>query len=114
MKRLILKIGDIFEVKTSGNQKKFFQYIANDITMLNSSVIRAFKKIYPDNASLNLEEVINDDVDFYAHVFLRNRLDIGTNQATFKELANLTHSLETVMIMAGHKLRCLKIGVYGK
>lgn len=44
MKRVLTKIGDVFEVKIDETSKKYFQYIANDMTQLNSDVIRGFKK----------------------------------------------------------------------
>ena len=46
MKRVRTKIGDMFSVKVSENEKKYFQLIAFDLTQLNSDVIRAFKKVY--------------------------------------------------------------------
>lgn len=44
-KRIVTQIGDIFIVYLDSTTKKYFQYVANDETMLNSSVIRVFKKI---------------------------------------------------------------------
>jgi hypothetical protein len=44
-KRIVIKFGDIFVIKFDEYQK-YFQYIANDMTMLNSRVIRTFKKNY--------------------------------------------------------------------
>lgn len=70
-KRIITKIGDIFCVRLDNGNLRFFQYIANDLTQLNSSVIRVFKKEYPIDYSFNAEEIVNDDVDFYAHTILR-------------------------------------------
>ena len=70
-KRIVTKIGDIFCVKLDDGRQRFFQYIANDLTCLNSSVIRVFKRTYPYDYILNVEEVIKDDVDFYAHTVLR-------------------------------------------
>ena len=40
----------------------------NDLTQLNSDVIRAFKKTYPIDCKPDLQEVVSDEVDFYAHV----------------------------------------------
>ena len=42
-------------VKIDENRKKYFQYIANDLTQLNSDVIRAFRKEYSasDNPELS-------------------------------------------------------------
>ena len=46
-KRIITKIGDIFCVEVDNEYKCYFQYVANDMTVLNSSVIRVFSKHYP-------------------------------------------------------------------
>ena len=70
-KRIVTKIGDIFSVTLDNGNLRFFQYIANDWTDLNSSVIRVFKKEYPRGYELDPEEVVSDDVDFYAHTILR-------------------------------------------
>ena len=70
-KRIITKIGDIFCVPLDNGKLRFFQYIANDLSCLNSSVIRVFKKEYSAEYVLKPEEVVNDDVDFYAHTVLR-------------------------------------------
>ena len=70
-KRIVTKIGDIFSVALNNGNQRFFQYIANDYSQLNSSVIRVFKKEYPAEYELNSEEVVKDEVDFYAHVILK-------------------------------------------
>lgn len=67
MARANTKIGDVFMVKIDDESKKYFQYIVSDLTQLNSDVIRAFKKIYPINSNPDLSEIVNDEVDFYAH-----------------------------------------------
>jgi hypothetical protein len=67
MARTNTKIGDVFAVKIDDIGKKYFQYIANDLTQLNSDVIRAFKKIYSVDANPELPEIINGEVEFYAH-----------------------------------------------
>ena len=69
-KRIVTKIGDIFSVTLDNGNLRFFQYVANDWTDLNSSVIRVFKKEYPKGYELNPEEVVSDNVDFYAHTIL--------------------------------------------
>lgn len=61
------KVGDIFEVKISESEKKYMQYIASDLTCLNSDVVRGFSKAYPINEKPTLEEIVSDKVDFYAH-----------------------------------------------
>ena len=50
------KLGDIFCVKIDENNKKYFQYIANDLTQLNSDVIRAFKRIISNSSGLSVIE----------------------------------------------------------
>jgi hypothetical protein len=71
-----IKEGDIFCVKLESD-KKFFQYIISDVTMLNSYVIRVFKMSYPIDKLPDLSEIVKDQVDFYAHVFLRAGLKFG-------------------------------------
>lgn len=70
-KRIVTKIGDVFCVEFGDGTKGYFQYIANDLTMMNSSVIRAFKTHYPINAKIKIEDIVKDNVDFYAHTILR-------------------------------------------
>jgi hypothetical protein len=48
MARIRTKIGDVFSVPLDNINKKYFQYIPNDLTQLNSDVIRAFVKRYPN------------------------------------------------------------------
>lgn len=70
-KRIVTKIGDVFCVEIDGKYKYYFQYIANDLTMLNSSVIRAFKTRYSIDDKPSIESIINDNVSFYAHTVLK-------------------------------------------
>ena len=71
-KRIITKIGDVFCVEIDNEHKSYFQYVANDMTMLNSSVIRVFSRVYPSDYNPVMESIINDNVSFYAHTILRN------------------------------------------
>jgi len=66
-KRIRTKIGDVFSVKVSESDIKYFQLIAFDLTMLNSDVIRAFKKVYTLDEHPTLSEIVNGEVEFYAH-----------------------------------------------
>jgi hypothetical protein len=61
------QIGDIFAVPVNEQEKRYIQYIISDLSQLNSDVIRAFKSIYPIDASPAPEEIVSDEVDFYAH-----------------------------------------------
>ncbi|MBL7812919.1 MAG: hypothetical protein JNL57_11895 [Bacteroidetes bacterium] len=77
MARANTKIGDVFSVKIDDKSKKFFQYIVSDLTQLNSDVIRAFKEVYPINANPNLSEIVNGEVEFYAHCVTKLGLKMG-------------------------------------
>ncbi len=70
-KRIITKIGDIFCVEVDNSYKCYFQYVANDMTVLNSSVIRVFAKHYPIDYIPIFDDIVNDKVYFYAHTILR-------------------------------------------
>lgn len=77
MKRKNTKIGDIFAVKLDNGSKKYFQLIAFDLIQLNSDVIRVFKKSYSVNDDIDLLEIINDEVDFYAHCVTKLGVKMG-------------------------------------
>ena len=70
-KRIVTKIGDVFCIEIEARYKCFFQYIANDFEQLNSSVIRVFKKDYPICYEPIIDEIVGDDIRFYAHTILR-------------------------------------------
>ena len=71
------KIGDVFSVKIDDSSKKYFQYIISDLTQLNSDVIRAFKKVHPINSNPDLSEIVNGEVEFYAHCVTKLGLKMG-------------------------------------
>lgn len=71
MKRLNLKLGDVFLVNIDVSRKKYFQYIANDSLQLSSNVIKAFKSFYTSSDEPDLEDVIKDEVEFTAHCIIR-------------------------------------------
>ena len=76
-KRIVTKIGYVFCVEIDGQYKCYFQYVANDLTQLNSSVIRVFKTHYPIDYVPDIEAIVNDEVYFYAHTILRVGIDAG-------------------------------------
>jgi hypothetical protein len=78
-KRVITKIGDIFSVELDNGNKKFFQYIANDLTQLNSDVIRSFKREYPADKIPVFSELLAGEIDFHAHT----PINIGVKQGLF-------------------------------
>jgi len=69
-KRVITKVGDIFFVELDTGNKKYFQYVANDLTQLNSDVIRVFKKEYPLKEHINYSELLSGEIDFHAHTMI--------------------------------------------
>ena len=77
-KRIITRIGDIFCIEIDTEYKCYFQYIAKDMSQLNSSVIRVFKRHYSMDYEYDEQEVLNDEVNFYAHTILRIGIDNGT------------------------------------
>jgi hypothetical protein len=77
MARTSTKIGDVFSVKIDNTSKMYFQFIVRDLTQLNSDVIRIFKKAYPINANPDLSEIVNGDVEFYAHCVTKLGLKMG-------------------------------------
>jgi hypothetical protein len=86
MARANTKIGDVFSVKLDDNSKKYFQLIAFDLTQLNSDVIRAFKTVYPINATPDLVEVVNGAVEFYAHCITK----LGLKMNFWEYVGNIT------------------------
>jgi hypothetical protein len=68
MARFSLKLGDIFSVTLENGLKRYFQYIGDDITQLNSEVVRVFKRSYALDEKPDCADVVADYVDFYAHV----------------------------------------------
>jgi len=70
-KRLTIKEGDVFEVPLENNTKGYFQFIMLDLTQLNSEVIKVFKKRYEASESPNLEDVVKDEVQCYAHMVIK-------------------------------------------
>ena len=71
------KIGDVFSVKINENSKKYFQLVAFDLRQLNSDVIRAFEKSYRLNENPDLAEIVNDEIDFYAHCVTKFGIKMG-------------------------------------
>lgn len=73
-----LLVGDIFQVSLTEEKKKaYFQYVGKDSTQLHSHVILVFKNRYDFDQSVLLEEIIRDDIDFYAHTILQAGIDTG-------------------------------------
>lgn len=95
MARVYTKIGDVFSVKIDENHEKFFQLIAFDLTQLNSDVIRSFKKIYTIDEKANLSEIVNGEVEFYAHCVTKwgVKMNLWEKVGNNKEIGALEHIL---------------------
>ena len=114
-KRVVTRIGNVFCAEINNEHKRFFQYVANDIEQLNSSVIRVFKNKYPIDYNPNVEDIVKDKIDFYAHTILKFGIEfnawykVGTSKTIGEELhipIKLTtyvarHSYATILKRAG-------------
>ncbi|WP_279121737.1 hypothetical protein [Bacteroides acidifaciens] len=93
MKRVRTKIGAVFSAKVSENEKKYFQLIAFDLTQLNSDVIRAFKKVYGIEEQPPLAEIVNGEVEFYAHCVTKSgvKLSLWEKVGSIPEVGDIKH-----------------------
>jgi hypothetical protein len=123
MKRISTKIGDVFSVKIDEGSKKYFQLVAFDLTQLNSDVIRAFKEVYPIDANPDLAEVLNGEVEFYAHCVTKfgvkmelwekvgNKPDLGNiKQILFRNSEDYGSKVEKEPIKISDKWYVWRIG----
>ncbi len=76
-KRIVTRIGNVFCAEINGEYKSYFQYVCNDMSQLNSSVIRVFKSRYTIDYEPVLEDIINDEVAFYAHTILKDGIEFN-------------------------------------
>ena len=76
MKRIRVKIGDVFSARMDEQKKRYFQFIARDNTQLGSDVIRVFHKTYLIDESPDLNEITKDDVETYVHVLIHLGLQL--------------------------------------
>ena len=85
------KVGDVFEVKISDTEKKYMQYIASDLSCLNSDVVRGFAKTYSIENNPSLNEIVSDKVDFYAHCDSRAgiKLEYWTLYGNIQDVGNV-------------------------
>ena len=76
MEKHDIKIGDVFVARVDGKYK-YFQYIANDISQLNSDVIKGFVKEYNLGDKPDLPSIVKDDAQFYAHCVIKWGIKMG-------------------------------------
>jgi len=84
-KRIVTRLGDIFEVPLEDNFKAYFQYIMRDFTELNGDVIRVFKPRYRQDDVLDLEDVVQTDIEFYVHTSVLP----GAKQGLWNKMGNI-------------------------
>jgi len=77
------KIGEVYEVYLRDGMKGYVQYIANDITQLNSDVIRVFKGREPIDSEPDINKIIDGEVEFYAHV---TGMEFGVKDGFWKKI----------------------------
>ncbi len=77
MARIVAKIGDIFEATLKSGESRYFQYVANDLTQLNSSVIRVFKRKFAPNEPVDLEALVQGEVEFNVHTMLKPGIQLN-------------------------------------
>lgn len=80
------KIGDVFTVEIDNYRNKYFQLVAFDLTQLNSDVIRVFKKVYSKNAIPELSEIVNGEIEFFAHCVTK----LGLKMNLWRKVGNTT------------------------
>ena len=108
-KRIITRVGDVFCAEIDGEYKSYFQYIEKDIAQLTSSVIRVFKTRYPMDYEPVIEDIVADEILFYAHAVLRVGIEDnvwykvgksknlgldGLNQVLWGTMSRFTHYYE--------------------
>ena len=95
MARANTKIGDVFSVKVGESKRKYFQLIAFDLRQLNSDVIKVFKKVYPINSNPDLSEIVNGEVEFYAHCVTK----LGLKMGYWEGVGNIANTGNTTSIL---------------
>lgn len=69
--------GDVFGVRLADGSMRCFQYIARDMTQLNSNVIRVFHEVYQPDEPVDVQRVTSGRIDFHVHVFLNVGVKLG-------------------------------------
>lgn len=69
-KRVCVRLGNIFAFDSANGRKRYFQYICNDRSCMNTQVIRVFKTTYSHEDNSSVKKIVNDEIDFYAHTIV--------------------------------------------
>ncbi|WP_299524193.1 Imm26 family immunity protein [Winogradskyella sp.] len=80
-----IKKGDVFEVKLGEEEVGFFQYLLLDPAQLNSEVIRIFSYRSKERDNYDLNQIVNSEIDFFAHVVI----PFGFTTKLWKKIGNV-------------------------
>lgn len=69
MKRVVIKKGDILSVPMSDGTLRYLQYIGDDMSQLNSRVIRIFEGKFTADTEMKPDDIVKLKIDFYAHIY---------------------------------------------
>lgn len=79
------QLGDVFEVLLHDRRKVYLQYIGTDALQIKTHVIRVFKNRYSAESNPDIEEIVSDSVEFYAHVI---SVEFGIQDGTWQRIGN--------------------------
>jgi hypothetical protein len=86
------KQGEIYSVVVN-KSARYFQYLHDDSTQLNSNIVRFFKGQYELESNISCEKIQSSGVDFYAHVLIK----AGIKHNLWKKYSQIdTQSLDDV------------------
>ncbi len=63
---------------------RFFQYVADDATQLNSHVVRVFREMYDLNEPIGACSITDGEIDFHAHVLI----GVGLKQHLWRKIGH--------------------------
>lgn len=81
--------GDVFCIEIDKSYKCFFQYIGNDKTNWNRSVIKVFNTRYPLDEPLDLKEIVNQKTCFWACTFIEK----GIRSEVWYKVGNIENAI---------------------
>jgi hypothetical protein len=76
--RVTHKIGDVYEIDLTGDRIGYFQYVSDDQSQMASAVINVFKGIFEKGNDQRIDEIVEREVKFVAHVFLKAGYTLGS------------------------------------
>lgn len=111
-KRVVIKIGDVFCVEFDNRFKCYFQCIAKETDPFECEVIRVFKTRYAMSYVPVADDVVADEVDFFAHTPVRDGLLYNTWYKIGESCAVGADALENVLFGIAQKNKLNADGYY--